>query len=138
MSRSQNGTIGTVDVPTKKYTPIADLPRFTRGVDFADRFAFIGLSQVRETAVFSGIAIAERALAERNCGVWVVDITTGQIVAFVKFEDAVQEIFAVTVVPGVAYPDLINDNDQLIADSFVLPDEALQAVPEPLRHVTKR
>jgi uncharacterized protein (TIGR03032 family) len=135
---SGNGTIGTVDVSAKKYTPICDLPGFTRGIDFADRFAFIGLSQVRETAVFSGIAIAERALAERNCGVWVVDITNGQIVAFVKFEDAVQEIFAVTVVPGVAFPDLINDNDQLIADSFVLPDEALQAVPETLRQVTKR
>jgi uncharacterized protein (TIGR03032 family) len=135
---SGNGTIGTVDVAAKKYTPICELPGFTRGIDFADRFAFIGLSQVRETAVFSGIAIAERALAERNCGVWVVDITNGQIVAFVKFEDAVQEIFAVTVVPNVVFPDLINDNDQLIADSFVLPDEALQAVPETLRQVTKR
>jgi hypothetical protein len=52
---------------------------------------FIGLSQVRESAVFSGIAIAERPLEERCCGVWVVNIQTEQTVAFVNFEDALQE-----------------------------------------------
>ncbi len=56
-------------------------------------------------AIFSGIPIAERPVEERRCGVWVVDITTGATVAFVKFEDAVQEIFAVQVLPGIRYPD---------------------------------
>src|SRR4029077_12227742 len=85
-------------------------------------------------AVFSGIAIAERPLAERSCGVWVVDTRTGLTVAFVKFEDAVQEIFAVQVLPGVMRPDVINDQPRVLADSFVVPDEALDVVPEPLRH----
>jgi hypothetical protein len=96
--------------------------------------AFIGLSQVRESAVFSAIAIAERPVAERCCGVWVVNIHTGQTIAFVKFEDAVQEIFAVSV---LRFPDLINDHPKLIADSFIVPDEALELVPEGLRHPTK-
>ena len=74
---------------------MASLPGFTRGLDFLGHLAFVGLSQVRESAVFSGIPIAERPLAERGCGVWVVDIRTGQVVAYVKFEDALQEIFAV-------------------------------------------
>jgi hypothetical protein len=64
----------------------------------------------------------------------VVNIHTGQTVAYVKFEDAVQEIFAVQVLPGVRRPDLINDQPRLIADAFVVPDEALDFVPEPLRH----
>jgi len=89
---------------------------------------------VRESAVFSGIAIAERPLEERCCGVWVVNIHTGKTIAYVKFEDAVQEIFAVQVLPGVRHPDVINDQPRLIADSFVMPDEALDLVPEPLRH----
>ena len=63
-----------------------------------------------------------------------VNIVTGQTVAFVKFEDAVQEIFAVQVLPGVCHPDVINDRPRLIADSFVVPDEALDFVPKPLRH----
>jgi hypothetical protein len=89
---------------------------------------------VRESAVFSSIPITER-LTERTCGVWVVDIHTRQTVAFLRFEDAVQEIFAVQVVPGRRYPDLINDDQAPLDDSFILPDEAMNAVPPPLRSV---
>ncbi len=130
--RSGTGGIGTVDVAGQKYVPLAELPGFTRGLDFWDRYAFIGLSQVRETAIFSGLPLTERS-QERSCGVWVVDIVTGETVAFVKFEDALQEIFAVQVVPNTRFPELINDDDKLIADSFVLPDEAMRQVPAALR-----
>ncbi len=122
---SGGGGIGCVDPATGKYEALAVLPGFTRGLDFCGPLAFIGLSQVRESAVFSGIAVAERPLEERRCGVWVVDIRTGQTVAFVRFEDALQEIFAVQVLPGVRHPVVINDQPRVIADSFVVPDEAL-------------
>ena len=131
---SGTGSLGIVDLAGRgKYQSIATLPGFTRGLDFHGPLAFVGLSQVRESAVFGGIAIAERSVAERCCGVWVVDIRTGQTVAFVKFEDAVQEIFAVEVLPNSVFPDLIHDNAALIADSFVLPDAALKQVPPHLR-----
>src|SRR5579862_4023249 len=129
---SGSGSIGWIDPATGKYETLTVLPGFTRGLDFCGPLAFIGLSQVRESAVFSGIAIAERPLAERSSGVWVVNIHTGKTVAYVKFEDAVQEIFAVQVLPGVRCPDVINDQPRLIADSFVVPDEALELVPAPL------
>jgi uncharacterized protein (TIGR03032 family) len=127
------GGIGYVDPRTRRYERIAELPGFTRGLDFRGNLAFVGLSQVRETAVFSGVPIAERPVEERCCGVWVVDLTTGATVAFVRFEDAVQEIFAVQALPGIRYPELIDDDNPLIADSFVLPDQALGLVPAPLR-----
>jgi uncharacterized protein (TIGR03032 family) len=129
---SGTGTFGVVDLDTGRYEAIATLPGFTRGLDFYGRYAFIGLSQVRETAVFSGIPITER-LTERTCGVWVVDIRAGQTAAFLRFEDALQEIFAVQIVSGRRYPELINDEETLLDDSFVLTDEALEAVPAPLR-----
>ena len=134
---SGGGGFGCIDPDTGKYEAVAELPGFTRGLDFCGPLAFIGLSQVRESAVFSEIAIAERPLAERCCGVWVVNIHTGRTIAFVKFEDAVQEIFAVQLLPGVRHPDLINDQPRLIADSFVVPDEALELVPRPLRHAAR-
>jgi uncharacterized protein (TIGR03032 family) len=134
---SGSGGFGWIDPAMGKYEELAMLPGFTRGLDFCGPLAFIGLSQVRESAVFSGIAIAERPLAERSCGVWVVNIQTGKTVAYVKFEDALQEIFAVQVLPGVRHPDVINDQPRVIADSFVMPDEALGLVPEPLRHTAK-
>ena len=92
---------------TGRYEAVAAVPGFTRGLDFAGDLAFIGLSQVRESAVFSGIPITERlALEERTCGVRVVDLRRGETVALLKFESGVQEVFAVAVLPR-RFPDLI-------------------------------
>jgi uncharacterized protein (TIGR03032 family) len=129
---SGSGGIGVVDLASGKYEEVVSLPGFTRGLDFLGPLAFVGLSQVRESAVFSGIAIAERPIEERSCGVWVVNIETGQTVAFVKFEDALQEIFAVQVLHR-RRPDIINDDAVRLAESFVLPDESLADVAAPYR-----
>ena len=128
------GTLGYVDLPTGKYMPIAEVPGFTRGLDFLGNFAFVGLSQVRESAVFSGIPITERlSETERTCGVCAINLTTGQVVGLLRFETAVQEIFAVTVLPGKRYPDLINDDEKLLENSFVVPDAALADVSAAVR-----
>jgi uncharacterized protein (TIGR03032 family) len=121
MLESGKGSLGVVDLATGRYENVAELPGFTRGLDFYGHLAFVGLSQVRESAVFSGIPIAERALVERNCGVWVVDLRTGQTVAFLRFEDAVQEVFAVQVLPGLRFPEIAPDDSNLIVDSYDVP-----------------
>ena len=54
-----------------------------------------------------------------------------------KFEDAVQEVFAVQVMPGRRWPELLNDDPKLLADSFVLPDAALADVPSPYPRLAK-
>ena len=84
---------------------ICQLPGFTRGLDFIGPLAFIGLSQVRESATFSSIPLVER-LEERTCGMWVVNIQTGETVAFLRFEDGVQEIFAVKILP-TRFPEML-------------------------------
>jgi uncharacterized protein (TIGR03032 family) len=129
---SGDGSLGTVDLATGRYEAIAQLPGFTRGLSFLGPLAFVGLSQVRESAIFSGIPLVER-LEERTCGVWVVHIDTGRTVAFVRFEDAVQEIFAVEALAGIRFPDLINHDVELIGRSYVLGEAALAQVPQELR-----
>ncbi len=135
---SGTGGFGYVDLSAGRYHNIAQLPGFTRGLDIFGGLAFIGLSQVRESAVFSGIPIAEKALEERNCGVWVVDLRTGGIVAFLRFEDAVQEVFAVQVLPGLRYPEMAPEDPKLLADSYDLPSAALEQVPAALRQAGER
>jgi uncharacterized protein (TIGR03032 family) len=130
---SGNGGLGVVDPSAGRYESLTQLPGFTRGLDFCGHLAFVGLSQVRESAVFSGIPIAQRALAQRNCGVWVVDLRTGQTVAFLRFEDAVQEVFAVQVLPGIRCPDVVSDDPEFAANSYDLPAAALHEVPLALR-----
>jgi hypothetical protein len=67
-----------------------------------------------------------------------VDVVTGQTVAFLKFEDAVQEIFAVQILPQARFPDLINDDPKILSNSFVLPDHALSQLPNSLRGTSAR
>lgn len=126
---SGTGSLGHVDLKTGRYEPIVQLGGFTRGLDFCGTLAFVGVSQVRESAVFSGIEITDKLKAdERICGVWVVDTASGQVVAFLQFEDALQEIFAVCVLAGKRFPDLINDDPELTSNTYVLPDESLREV----------
>ena len=127
---SGEGSLAQVDLERRTWRTIAQVPGFTRGIDFIGPLAFIGLSQVRESAVFSGIPLVQR-LRERTCGVWVVSIETGKTIGFLRFESGVQEIFAVQVLRGMRFPELLEWNDQRLFDSYVLPDEALADVVLP-------
>ena len=128
---SGEGSLAKVDLEERSWQNITKLPGFTRGIDFIGPLAFIGLSQVRESATFSGIPLVDR-LEERTCGVWVVNIETGETVAFLRFEEGVQEIFAVQILPA-QFPEMLEWGDKLLATSYVVPDEALADVPQTLK-----
>jgi len=130
---SGEGSLALANARGGTWQTVATLPGFTRGVDFYGPLAFIGLSQVRESATFSGIPLVER-LTERTCGVWVVDIRDGRTLGFLRFEEGVQEIFAVQVLPGIRFPEMLEWNDDRLKHSYVLPDEALAAVPQEMRN----
>jgi uncharacterized protein (TIGR03032 family) len=124
---SGKGALSVVDPRSNALSIVATLPGFTRGIDFVGPLAFIGLSKVRESATFSGLPIV-RELTERICGVWVVNIERGEIVGFLRFESGVEEIFAVQVLRGVRYPEMLMPDDPLINLTYVLPDAAMAEV----------
>ena len=117
------GTLAKVDLAARRVETVAELPGFTRGLAFAGPYAFIGLSQVRESNVFGGLPIVER-LPERCCGVWVVDLRDARPVAFLRFEGTVQEIFDVQVLHGIRYPEIVLLPQVEAATTYVIPDEA--------------
>jgi uncharacterized protein (TIGR03032 family) len=57
---SGNGSLAKVDLNSGKLTTVAQVPGFTRGLAFWENLAFIGISQIRETAVFSGLPITKK------------------------------------------------------------------------------
>ncbi|MDR9404038.1 MAG: TIGR03032 family protein, partial [Halothece sp. Uz-M2-17] len=124
------GSLAKVNLETGTWETVATLPGFTRGLQFWGDFAFIGLSQVRESAVFSGLPLTQ-SKEPRHCGVWVVNIKTGETVAFLRFEEGVQEIFAVSVLPNLRFPEIIDGDETLLRNSYVLPDAALQETVQP-------
>ena len=97
---SGRGQLGIVDPRNGQYQTVESLPGYTRGLAFAGPFAFVGLSQIRETAVFGGVPIAEQR-EKLRCGVGVVDLRSGRSVAYLEFVSGVNEIFAIEVLPGL-------------------------------------
>ena len=123
------GQLINIDPTNGDKTVVAEVPGFCRGIDFIEHYAIIGLSEVRETAVFAGLPLTERE-QDRKCGVWIVDITNGQTVGFLVFSGGVQEIFSVQLVP-YAYPALLDLDDPLLASSYSIPDEAIKDFTPP-------
>ena len=106
---SGTGRLLTVNPQDGHREPVEQLPGYTRGLAFCSRFAFVGLSKIRETAVFGGVPIAQRR-DELRCGVAVVDLVTGRAVAWLQFHTGVEEVFAVEVLQGCRHPVLRGPN----------------------------
>jgi uncharacterized protein (TIGR03032 family) len=116
---SGKGSLAAADVETGEVETLAELPGFTRGLAFSGDLAFVGLSQIRETATFGGLPIEE--LDERLCGVWAVNIASGEVVGFLRFEEQVQEIFEVALLPGIRFPEIVERGSPIAQSTWVLP-----------------
>ena len=117
---SGTGSLCVADLDAGSVEVVAELPGFTRGLTFLDGNAVVGLSQIRESATFGDLPLTHR-LQERQCGVWMVDTGSGNLVGFLRFDDLVQEIFDVAVLPGVRFPEIAEATDLTTARSFALP-----------------
>ena len=60
------------------------------------KYAFVGLSKIRETAIFGNLPISDR-FEELKCGVAVVDLQTRQMISLLEFQAGVDEIFDIQV-----------------------------------------
>jgi uncharacterized protein (TIGR03032 family) len=105
MLHSGAGQLVLIDPASGKAETVTELPGYTRGLAMYDRFAFVGLSKIRETSTFGGMPIAERR-PELKCGVGVVDLGTGRLAGHLEFVTGVEEIFDVQVLPGTRRPAL--------------------------------
>ena len=118
------GRLLVLDRASGRSECVAELPGYTRGLAFYGPYAFVGLSKIRESSTFGGLPIAER-IKELKCGVWVVDVRSGETAGFLEFEKGVEEIFAVELLPGVRFPTVIGFQKETIHGAFVVPRDSL-------------
>ena len=95
------GHLQRVDLATGQREMVAALPGYARGLAIHDGLAFVGLSRIRETAIFGGVPIAEYH-DQLKCGVGVIELATGNTLATLEFTSGLEEIFDVQVVPARA------------------------------------
>ena len=95
---SGRGRLVAVDPQSGSLETIAELPGYARGLAFQGPYAFVGLSRMRETSTIDGLPIAG-SIGSLKCGVAVVEVLTGQIVAMLEFVSGIDELFDVRVDP---------------------------------------
>jgi uncharacterized protein (TIGR03032 family) len=103
---SGHGAILRVDPLSGQQVTLATLPGFTRGLDCFAGHAFVGLSQIRETTIFGGLPL-EKSGQELRCGLAVVNLRNGALTSLLWFHSGIEEVFAITVLPGWRNPALI-------------------------------
>lgn len=118
---SGRGELGVVDPADGSFTPVAFCPGYARGLAFVGRFAVIGLSRPRRNKTFEGLELDERLAAkdaEPRCGLIIVDTASGRTVDWLRFEQKIEELYDVAVMPGVVQPEAIGFKGDGIAQAI--------------------
>ncbi|HVN83642.1 MAG TPA: TIGR03032 family protein [Candidatus Binatia bacterium] len=101
------GELGWVDRRERRFEPAAFCPGYARGMALHGDYAIVGLSKQRQERTFSGLALDDRLRekhSEARCGLWVVDLRTGNVAHWLQIEGVVIELYDVGVLPGVRRP----------------------------------
>lgn len=111
------GEVGTVDLATGRFEPVAFCPGYLRGLTFIGRHALVGLSEPRDNRTFAGLPLQDRLEAEKvgpRCGIYVIDTKTGSILHWLRIEGVVNELYDVLALPGIVRPSMIGFRSQEI------------------------
>lgn len=103
---------------------LAEVPGFTRGMDFYGPLLFMGLSKVRQSDVTSPAPLAQKH-AETFSGIWVFNLDTLQVVATLSFTGNVDQIYDVAVLPNCSFPELIEPSHPRMRNHFCFPSSTL-------------
>jgi uncharacterized protein (TIGR03032 family) len=121
---SGKGELGYVDLDPGKFNPIAFCPGYLRGLAFWQNWAIVGLSKPRgNDKTFGGLELDEllaKKDAEPRCGMMVIDINTGAIVHWLRFEGIVTELYDVQIIPEAQKPMALGFQTEEIAQLITL------------------
>lgn len=107
---SGNGAFGYADLNTGKFEHVAFCPGFARGLTFVGDYAVVGLSLPRHDPTFAGLPLQDhlqKANVSARCGLLIINLTTGDIVEWLRMEEPVRELYDVLALPGVGRPRLV-------------------------------
>ncbi len=102
LHNSGTGHFGTADLQSGVFTPLTFCPGYLRGLAFVNDFAIVGLSKPRENRTFSGLELDDNLAKEKveaRCGVYIIDLKSGDVVHWVRLEGIVSELYDVAILP---------------------------------------
>jgi len=104
---SGTGYFGKVNLEKGVFEPITFCPGYLRGLAFSGNYAIVGLSGPRKDKTFSGLQL-DSELVKRNadawCGLQVIELSTGNVIEWVRLNGMVTELYDVATLKDVIRP----------------------------------
>ncbi len=126
---SGSGEFGYIDIERGRFEAVAFCPGYLRGLAFVGDYAIIGSSLPRDNQTFQGLALDEtlkKRDAEARCGLFVVNLKTGEVPHWVRLSGTVTELYDVAALPGVKRPSIVGfQTDEIRRMISIGPTEAL-------------
>lgn len=123
---SSTGEIAVFDTDNGTYDVIKKIPGFIRGLARCDDYLFIGQSKIRKkSSAFKDVDTADSATW---AGFTVLHIPTGSIVAELRYQTSVDEIFDLEVLPNLRRPGILNTEKDIHTMALVTPEATFWAV----------
>jgi uncharacterized protein (TIGR03032 family) len=129
LHESGSGYLCRIDPQTRRRERVVFCPGLLRGLTFVADYALMTLSLPRK-GVFQGLPLDDelkRRAVEPSCGLMVVDIRNGDLIAWVRFETDIVELFDVAVVPGARCPTAIAPNNPALSDAITFDEDLVPA-----------
>ncbi|GLQ30246.1 TIGR03032 family protein [Litoribrevibacter albus] len=110
---SGRGLVWRVDPESGAKTQMIQLPGFLRGMTFLDDIMLVGLSRVRDSDSNKDMPLRQEGI-ETVSGVWLINLNDDSVIAYIKFEDDVDQIYDIGIIPNGSFPELLDVNNPLI------------------------
>ncbi len=111
------GVVWKINPRTKEKTEIIKLQGFTRGLYFYGDLMLVGTSQVRASEIKKPTPISTM-YDETYAGIWIVNPQKKEILAYIKFDGDIDQIYDIAVIPDSTMPELLNLNSSLTRHLF--------------------
>lgn len=125
---SATGQLIRIDIDTGKYDIVAQLKGFVRGMAKRGDYLFIGLSKLRQnSSTFRNLAITKDAV---YCGVEIIHLPTGANVGNIRYQQSVEEIYDVQIIPDALKPGILNHTAAIHRLALHTPDAVFWGQPQ--------
>lgn len=112
---SGRGLVRALDPVNGSMRTVVALPGFTRGLAFLGSLMFVGLSQARVSQAVLRPPIADEPT---ECGLCVVDLIGGGVVARMGFTGDVTQIYDVALLEGSTWPEMLEWGDEQVGSIY--------------------
>lgn len=117
LCESGTGNVFRYCQETKKLEKMLSVQGFPRGVAFWGPLMFLGVSKIRASNTENRVPLVDM-YNETYCQVLIINLETDQVIATLRFEGDVTQIYDIAVVPDSSYPELLTDTDGVIRHAF--------------------